>query len=344
MDLKHTMHKQITGVALATLITGLPGCNWFSGTKETTTPTTGTQHNEEPKEQKITDDSTVVATMGGKPLVRPSDVQREKDELMAANPQYKIIEQANPALSKQLERHIATTLVNQAIADKYVTDNKIDQTKEYQDDMKRMQDSMKHAINGKYFDQSIKTEVSDSEVRDFYEKNKNTMPQLLLSHGGTKAMGVEFDSQDKAQAFANKVNEQKGNFQKAAESANLKDKVKDFNFIHEQSVGLNPQLKDKILALKKVPSVEVIKLDDKTFWVVQATEKQESKYQDFDNVKGDIANYLEEQKRRNALQEKIKQLHDQYQVVLKEDYFKADDQGEQDTFKEEQTEVDTTQE
>jgi len=186
--------------------------------------------------------------------------------------------------------------------------------------------SVRHMINGKFFGQKVSAEVTDADAQDFYDKNKSSIPQLMISAGGVKAMGVAFDTQAKAQEFAAKVN---GNIQKAAETAGLKAKLQNFNVVNAQSIGMNETLRDRIVAIQKTPVVEVIKVDDKTFWVISATEKEEAKYQPFEQVKAGLKGHLEKEKRDEALKAELERLRGEYKVVMNESYFGCPTQQDQ---------------
>ncbi len=44
--------------------------------------------------------------------------------------------------------------------------------------------------NTRYFMQSLTVSVSDGEVKKFYEENKESIPNLLVSRGGIETKGV----------------------------------------------------------------------------------------------------------------------------------------------------------
>ncbi|MCX5925214.1 MAG: peptidyl-prolyl cis-trans isomerase [Candidatus Dependentiae bacterium] len=323
MKLQKSIHKQVTGVALVALLAALPGCtNWFSGDKGTSKDAMSSENgatSATAKESTSSQDSATIVFIDGKPLITVKRLEKEKNDLMESNPQLKQMLPLMPA--KQLDRNLAEGLTNQEVVAKYIADKKIDTSKEYLEEMERIQQSVKHMLNNKFFSQNLKAEVSDSEVKDFYDKKKNQIPQLLISQGGVKASGVQFNTAEKAQAFVAKINEHKGNLQKAADAAPTKEKVQNFNLVNEQSIGIDAQLRDKIVALKKVPTTEVIKIDDKTFWVVQATEKQEAKYQPFEAIKAELAKHLEQKKHEELLEAEVKKLHDTYKITFNEEYF-----------------------
>jgi len=169
--------------------------------------------------------------------------------------------------------------------------------------------------------------VSDAEVEKFYEDNKNAIPELMMSRGGVKAAGISFDKEDAARAFAAKA--KGGDLAKVAKNDGKANKVHDFKFVNEQSVGIDNAVKNKIIALTKVPAVEVVKGDDKHFWVIQATEKQAVKYRPLEQVKVGLKQYMEKERKVASLEKEIAKLKEQYHVVINDEFFK--NQKEQGT-------------
>lgn len=342
----HLLSKQASQYAFILLLAGLPGCNWFTSEKkevstektpktEVATPTTS-------KEEAVSD-KDVIARMNNKTIITKQSLESEKADLMEAEPQLKEIF-SSPKLSAQLDHNLIEGLANQAVIDEYMTTtylpNNPEIAKQYEKRKKQMERSTRHINNAQFFNQSLKPTVTDEEVRKYYDDKKESIPQLLLSHGGVKTVGVSFDSQEEAQNFMNKVNENKGDLQKTAETADLKEKIQNFNLVNEHSIGINPQLRDKIVALKKVPTTQVIKLDDKTYWVVHATEKHETKYQPFELVKGDIARVVEHEKQNKLIEEKLKELRKQFNVEIRESEQTAPEAAGQERNEEELFESD----
>jgi len=147
------------------------------------------------------------------------------------------------------------------------------------------------------------------------------MPDLLVSRGGVRAMGVKFSTEEKAKEFLNKVNAQKGNISKAAEANKVN--IQDFKLVNAQSVGIAPELRDKISALTQVPSTNMFKINDKTFWVVRATAKEQPAYHEYAKVKDQLKKYLEDQEREKALRQVMDNLKTKYNVEIKQDSMPA---------------------
>jgi hypothetical protein len=266
------------------------------------------------------DGSPIVVSMAGTPLITQKSLETEKSDLLESNPQLKSMIMYMDG--KQLDRNLVEGLTNQAIVDKYIVDHSIDKDAKYQEEFRRMMKSVRQMLNAKFFSQGFPISITDNEIQEFYDKNKDLMPQLLISRGGVKAVGLSFDKEQDAKDFLAKMKENKGTFQKTAQTAGLANKINDFKLVHNQSLGIDAALKDKIVAMK-VPSTSLVKADKK-FWVVYASGKEETKYRPIEQIKPDLRQYLEKEKRVERFDQEIARLKGEYNVVLNEDFFKEE--------------------
>jgi len=305
---------------VVTLLLLLPGCgNWFGEKK------TGSVTEELIVEQiPLTGDVLVSWNMNkadGIPLVTTDSLRVEKDKLLKTNPQLKAMIAFMD--EKQLDRNLSEGLMNQAIVDRYVQEHGMDKNSDYQAELKEGYKAVERMINTKYFSQAFPVQVADAEIKEFYEKNREIVPNLLISRGGIETMGVLFDNEKMANEFMASVKEEK-DLQKAAQKAGLTDKVKDFKLVHSQSIGIEAPLREKIVSIKRAPSTELFEIDDKTFWVVRASKKEESKYRPLEQVKGDIKQFLEKEKRTGKFDQEMSRLKGEYKVIINDDYFKSE--------------------
>lgn len=323
MNRKNLKTKGIFGLFIVLALSMLPSCKlleWFRG--KPARPVVEKPVILPPKpEKKLTGD--VIVSMHGQPLITTDSLAKEKEKLLQANPQLKsMMAFMDP---KQFDRNLSEGLTNQAVVDKYITDKQIHHRSEYKEELREGYKAVERMINTKYFSQAFDIAVSNEEVRNFYEKNKDVMPNLLVSRGGIEALGVQFDTEVKANAFIAQVREHKNDIKKTAQAAGLGDKVKDFKLVHSQSLGMDTKLRDKIVGMKVAPSVEMFKINEKLFWVINATSSQKNKYRPFEQVKNDIKQYLAKEKRSERFNEEITSLKNEYNVVIKEDYFKPNE-------------------
>ena len=335
MKYKNTQYKKVVAFSVIASLTLLPSCallDWvkeqFGGGQPTPQeyekpmmPENGMP--EKPEVPEDVDEKDVLVWMGDKPLITLTSLQAEKKDLMESNPQLRAMVAFMD--EKQLDRNLTDGLTNQAVVDKYVADNKISDRDEYKQELKRMMRSVRHMLNTKFFSQGLDVAVNDSEVKSFYDKNKETMPNLLVSRGGIKAMGVQFDTEQQAQDFAKKVRDAGENLQKTAETAGMKDKVKDFQLINDQSDGIDVQVREKVVKVDAFPSTHVFKGTDNKLWVIHAAAKENPKYRPLGQVKADLKEFLKKEKHAQALEKEINRLKEEYKVVIKEDYFATDD-------------------
>jgi len=305
----------------------LPGClNWFDRKKP-----------EQVKEEMLIEQTPLTGDIlvswekskeGRISLVTTNSLKMEKDKLLKTNPQLKAMIAFMD--EKQLDRNLSEGLMNQAVVDRYIQENKMNKSADYQAELKEGYKAVERMINTKYFSQSFPVNVTDVEIKDFYEKNKEIVPNLLISRGGVEVMGVLFDNKEKANTFMATVKKEK-NLQEAAQKAGLSDKVKDFKLVHSQSIGIEGPLREKIVNMKQVPSTELFNIDDKTFWVVRASKKEKSKYRPLEQVKEDIKQFIEKEKRTGKFEQEMKRLKDEYKVVINDDYFKSEPSSDEVT-------------
>ncbi len=280
----------------------LPGCGLLDWVKEKLSSKPGAMG------QKDGDSSgAVLVTINGKALITKGMLDAEKKKLLDANPQL----QAMIALmdEKQLDRNLMEGLTSREIIRKHVKDNGIDRSEKYQNDYNLVLGQVKDALNTRYFMESLSVDVADNEIEQFYAENKDAMPNLLVSRGGVQAAGVSFSSEQAAKDFAAKVKAGKNNITKVAKDAGVAGKLKDFNVVNDQSVGIDNELKAKITAMKSFPRTETFKVG-KEYWVVAAAKKEDSQYRPLEQVKAEIRQALEKDKTMKRFEEEVARLKD----------------------------------
>lgn len=316
------INRECVAMLVASLVF-LPGCWPFGKSSNESVGKKDTPVNNEHNDHKKSDysagkmDPNVLVWVDNRPVVTIAEVEELKTEIMRNNPQLAAAMQTN---SKEIERHLAEALATQTLVSRYVVDNKLDQTDTYKKDLARALKAVKEQIDGKVFTEQVSVVVSDRDVQEFYDSNKNN-PGIMISQGGVKAAGVSFDSEAAANAFLPKVKAVSGDIEKAAKAANLTmDKVRDFKLVNDQSIGIEPALRTKILAISSVPSTQVIKVDN-NFWVVHASAKEAPTYQELSKIKPQIVQVLEQNKRQMEVAKKLEELRKKYNMILNDSYF-----------------------
>jgi len=257
----------------------------------------------------------VLVSMDGKPIVSVKSFERHFNKLLEDNPQYKEF----LARSPEAKRNALQGLAGQAAIDEEICRKGIDQTPAYREELKWRLQAEKRMLNLKYFTEAMDVKVTDAEIKDAYEKNKDTMPQLLISRGGVKAMGIAFDKEKDAQDFAQAVGKQ--NMDAYAKAQNMADRVRDFKSVHAGSFGIDPVVRDAVIAMKAFPSTKVVKGKDDKFWVVQATAMEEKQYRPFAEVKDSLRAFVEREKGIKLFEQELDRLKNEYKIVVNESYF-----------------------
>lgn len=297
----------------------LPGCDWKSklGLDRGVT-------------SAANDGSTVLATINGKPLITAKEFETQFKNFIEKHPYGAMLAQM-----EGVERKMFDGIVSQKLMSAWVTENGIDKTQEYKESL----DQLVQFLNARFFQMKHPVATSESDTRDFYNKNKESMPEAVISRGGINATAVSFAKEADAKAFLEKAKTGKDTLEKLAKDANLSDKYREFKAINPTSIGIDSVLKDKIIAFKKVPTVELVKVNDSTFYVVSASDKSEPKYRAFDEVKTSIEQRLNQQKQEQALEKEVEKLKKDYKVVVDEAYFNKKAAAAPEVVEEEQLEM-----
>lgn len=309
----HNTHKKMIQVSSLALVLLLSGCNWFGGKKEAAETTEKTGMHE-----AISGD-TVIATMGGKPVLTVKEFEERFEQLLQGQPQLRAMLQYMP----DLKVDVAKSLVSQSVIDEWVKQNSVANQDKYKKDLEQAEAQAKKIVNVKYFRDACVTAVTAADVKKYYDEHKDEHPELLLSRGGVPASGVSFEKDADAKAFLAKVTGKSAEeFKKIAEADKLGAKVRNFGFVNAQSLGMDAALRDKIIAIKKA-GADFVKVNDKTFWVVHVGAKQETKYRPFEEVKAGLEKFLANRKMEEAMEQKLEELKTKYDVKINEDVLKT---------------------
>lgn len=319
MNSRRSQNRYVIGaMAISLLVTA--GCKWSSSEKCCDHDTAavcigGVEH--------PNDNSQVIATMNNEAIITKDSLEKEYQQLLQDQPQ---IQQMLPLLGGKegLEERLITALADRNVLRQWIADNKIDVQDEYQNERSRAVSTVTDMLNMKWFNKQNQVEVAEKQVREFYDQNKTVMPELLVSQGGVKAMGVKFETKADADAFVKKAKEKKNDLHAAAKEAGIAaDKVEDFRLVHAQSIGIAPALRDKIVSIGRCPALEVFKVDDKAFWVVKASAKEDPVYREYAQIKDQLKRYLEEREREKVVTAQMDKLKQQYNVKIERPAAKA---------------------
>jgi hypothetical protein len=307
---------------------------------EKITPTSSApSESNQPQESNVSGKPLV--TQNGRTLISVESLQTEKTKIFEANPQLKKLSAYMG--EKELDRNLLQGLTSQYVMEQYIKKNNIDQTTSYKSDLQSALKDVERMINTKYFTQNFPSQVSDADIKKFYEDNKAMMPNLITSRGGIMTKDVVFDKEADAKSFADKVKAKNNNITQVAKDAGIaENRIRDLKLVNDQSVGIDNAIKASVTQMTSLPQVQVVKTSDNKYSVVVATSKEEPKYLPLnDQVKNEIKNYLEREKQAEVVEREIDKLKKEYNIVVDESYFGAPDQakGEEQTITPEMLEM-----
>jgi hypothetical protein len=301
MKQTYSSQKNLSAALLLSSLAFLPGC--FDGFKD--------KKDAMIEEEVVVNDGTpVLASLRGKPVYTERMFQQELDALAQADPNVAFLLQAIPGA----EEKILEGLVVSDLLALYVAEKGIDQKPQY----KQYQKQLNNMLNSQFLQQENPVaQPSEAEVKKFYEEHKHEIPGAVISGGGVRARGVMFNKKADADAFLNKA--ASGDFAKAAHGHN--HKLVDFDVVTAASGSLNPILRERILAVERVPSTDMVKVDDNTYWVFNAMAKEPAQHQPFDKIKPQLTQMVTQQRQQEKLQEMLERLKNEYELSINRDYF-----------------------
>jgi len=163
----------------------LPSCDWLKGRL-------GLQKGGSSSAIAVNDNTEVIATIDGKPLMTDGDFQKQFKNFIEKHPYGKMLAQM-----EGVDRKIFEGLVSQKIMSRWVEEQAINKTPEYTEYL----DQLVQMLNARFFQMKHPVVVVDAEIKAFYDQNKENMPEAVLSRGGINATGVSFAKEAAAKEF-----------------------------------------------------------------------------------------------------------------------------------------------
>lgn len=315
MKSKIAIKGGVLGLTLSSLLI-LPGCAIFDYIKSNmgSSGSSTTVSSASSETASVNDGSPVLLSIDGKPVVTERSFEEYFTQFIEANPRLQSMIQFMPNAKKE----IFNGMVNERILLAWGEKNGIHNDPNYQKELEQAVRMVKTGLAAKQFEKDLigKVSVTEKEMKDYYNAHKD--PELVVSPGGIKSQGAEFDSKEKAQSVLNKVQENPTQFASVVGASN----VKDFAPINSHSFDVDKAIKEKALSLKaEYPKAFMAETSDNKYWVVVLLSKEDTQYRSFDEVKEGLSNMLEREKAMKIYNEKIGDLKKKYNVVEDEKYF-----------------------
>ncbi len=261
----------------------------------------------------------VLFTIDGKPKITVDSFEKYRDQFFEIQPQYKQVLQFMPPAEKiRIDQNIFQNMMNEILFQEWVEKNQIDKRKGYQDDLKMIIDMGKRNLAIKFYQEQNPIKVTETEIKKFYEDNKDKMQEFMESPGGVNAKGVKFENEADAKNFLKEVKNAGGNLEKVAKDAG--HKIEELKQINQMSFHIDSPVRQKLLELKNFPTHLYVKAGE-VHHVLQADSKDNPTYVPFDKVKPGLENYLKQQKMGDMLTKGAEELRKKYKGVENTKYF-----------------------
>lgn len=316
MKRKIFTQQQLSLACLLSIIVLLPGCEW-PGSKKVDASAPSSNDAVAARKPAADDGSEVLVSMEGTPLITKKMFDEELQVLLEKDPRMQMAHMMRPEF---VEQQYLNALSANYIAERYVKEKGIDQTPDYKKALEDILKMGRQVVDGQYFRKEFPVEVTTSEVKEFYEENKDEISGILLSQGGINTVGVEFGSQDEATAFFDKVKGNATKFDSLVKEGDLDEKRRDFRLVNNISVGVDKEIRDALEKMTTFPSIEMVQADD-SYWVINAIEKEDKKYRPFAEIKDELEQSVKQRKQAEVIKDAIEGLKEEYNVAINTDYF-----------------------
>lgn len=268
------------------------------------------------KEEPVIASEEVIISSDGKALLKLQEFKQYIADATARDQQMAMMAQFMPDFEEKMFEGGAYPRV---IFNEWAKRNNITSKSEYKQELAKAVRVAEEVLNQDYFIKAHVTEVTDSEVKKFYDENKDKEPGLMVSAGGVESKAVKFDKETKAKEFFDKVHAKAGNIEAIAKELNLK--ITDLGKVNNMSM-LSETVKNKILEAKSHPAVlPVINDGGKEFWVVKVYKREPVQYRPFDQIKGQLKEHVAARKMSETIQKVLPDYEKKYGISVNRSYF-----------------------
>lgn len=271
----------------------------------------------------------VLVSVDGKPILKLTEFKQYVSDATARDPNMGVMAQFMPDFEEKVFEGAAYPRV---IFNEWAKRNNITNKEEYKKEREKSIQLLDDMLNQEWFVKAHVTEVSDSEIKKYYEENKEKDPGLMVSAGGVEAKGVSFANDAKAQEFFKKAQAHGGNIDLAAKELNVK--ITDLGKVNKMSF-VGEAVKNKILEAKAMPTVlPVINEGGKEFWVVKVFKREPAKYRPFEQIKGALKEHLMARKMSETIQKLMPEYEQKFGISVNRSYFDRKRQEAEQKLKE----------
>ncbi len=306
----------IQGSVVILSLSLLPGCGVMDFFKK----------KDEPKKIEATGevkgDGATLCSINGKPVIHEAGFNKNINQMLQSSPYFKGA--GADALPTSIKRKFFDELIKQELIIADASKSSIENDAEFVKAFNEMKELLQRSLKIQFFEKKLYDgiKIDEADVKKHYAENKEHYVKVA---GGVLVSGIKFDQDAQAAAFLTDIKAHGDDFDKVAKASKA-GKYKEFGRVSKEAKGFNFEavpapIKESALAASKLPLIEKVKVG-KEFWIIKAADKKETVYFNVDEIKPQIEGMLKNNKFKDALEGKIKELRGAYTVVVNEDYFK----------------------
>ncbi len=314
----------IKGSALVLTISLLPGCKGLDFFKKKDAAKT-----ESTESKAAADDGLVLCSIDGNAVIKKSDFDKRVTQMLQANPYFRGA--GAEMLPLNVKRKFLDRLVEEELFVLDANKQNIEKDAEFQKTLKEMVDLVTRSLKIQFREKKIydDTKVAEEQSKKYFDEHKT---QYVKVAGGTLASGIKFDTDAAANAFLTKAKANVNDFEKLAKQTKS-GKFREFGRVSQEAANnamgmesVPAPIKEAVLSMHNLPAVEKVKVG-KELWVVKASDKKDSVFFDFEEVKPQVEAMIKNNEFRTKLASEIEKLRATYKVTVNEDFFKDSKQA-----------------
>lgn len=315
MNKNNNIAKLILAVAVVSMLGGCKPVMDFFKNKRVAKKV---ESNKLPK--SYADNSSVLLNIDGMPAITENDFNKHLTQMLQVNPYFRGA--SVDSLPGQLKRKFFDELVKQELILAWANKNNADQSVEFRKNYEEMKKLVKRSLLVQNFETKLfeDVKVSDSDIKKHFEENKD---KFVKEPGGVNVEGVSFEDNEAANTFLASVKGKEAEFKTLAKAQD-KDAFKSFGRVEDKQASMEnlvpKEIKDKALSLKKYPSVVKVQSGGKV-WVICASDKKDTQYFELAEIKEQLEGMLKNNKFREILDEKVKDLKGDFTLDINEEFF-----------------------
>ncbi|MFH0898425.1 MAG: hypothetical protein V1855_02510 [bacterium] len=312
----------VKGTILVTTLAIVPGCKFLTDLfkKKEGEKTTVEEGKKGP----------ILLSINGKTVIWESDFKKSLNQMLQANPYFRGA--GINALPMSIKKKFFEELTKQELILRDAEQQGVEGNQEFIKAYEELKALAKRSLIIQFYEKGIfdHIDVSESEKTQHFQENKD---RFVKTPGGILASGAKFSSEKAADKMVSKVESKKldeEDFLKEfdALAKDEKDaKFKNFGRVTEKAQGFGDTtpapIREAVFALQTLPAVEKVKVG-KEIWVVAATDKKDPVFFEKEEIDSQLTNMLKNNKFREQLDKKIKDLQASTKIEVNETYFEEE--------------------